>query len=542
MYQNPVAPGANGWEPDILTIVYKDQDTDEHFVYEIEEPKIEIYIVNPKYRNYTHMRDMMEKKYCDKHTVPYRSRWSAAAKLMGLESGEEAKVNPYIFNADIPIETYYLIEFITQYPSDKPKKMSLGKFDIENDIIKYGLNNLAAYGEAPVNAISYVNMETDDVYLLCLLKDDLPDLTPSHKDYEYFENLRKHFYEQVETLKKDPGLLERLCHEKFDELYPGMKYNILYYEDERDLLTDYWTIIHQTDNDYLGAWNAPYDIQNLFMRPINLGMNPFDMICDKRFKTQGLMYKEDTNPVFHKRKHQCLATMIPVLCDDMVLYSGVHSQGGVLPSHKLNYIAQKELKDTKYDYSEYSDIVHLFYDNLILFFLYNVKDTLLLKGIEDKTHDMDVIYSRLYQMFVFPSEAFTTTKVVWHSLIKFMKDRGYVPGINRNKGKHDKKIIDYGAILGPKFQQQLEDSIEEYAFSIDDDNDEEEDEEGGTKKEEKYEGAIVANPLHMMPTGVEIMGTPAKYIHDSICDMDVFVTGNLLEVILIANCVNCWKA
>ena len=38
-------------------------------------------------------------------------------------------------------------------------------------------------------------------------------------------------------------------------------------------------------------------------------------------------------------------------------------------------------------------------------------------------------------MFVFPKEAFTTTKVVWHSLIKFMYEKGYVPGTNRNKGK-----------------------------------------------------------------------------------------------------------
>ena len=465
------------------------------------------------------MRDMMEKKYCDKYLVPYRSRWSAAAKLMGLESPDEAKINPYIFNADIPIETYYLIEFITQYPSDKPKTMSLGKFDIENDIIKYGLNNVPAYGEAPINAISYINMETKDVYLFCLLVDDLPEVTISHKDYAYYEDLRTNFYKQVEQLKKDPGLLERLCHEKFDELYPGMKYNILYYESEKDLLSDFWTVIHSTDNDYLGAWNSPYDIQNLFMRPVKLGMDPFSLICDKRFKVHNLMYKEDTNPVFHKRKHQCYASIIPTLCDDMVLYSGVHSQGGVLPSHKLNFIAQKELKDTKYDYSEYSDIVHLYYDNLILFFLYNIKDTLLLHGIEERTHDMDVIYSRLYQMFVFPSEAFTTTKVVWHSLIKFMKDRGYVPGTNRNKGKHTKKIIDYGSILGAKFQQQMEESIEDLDVFVDPDADNEDGE--GEEKDEKYEGALVANPLHMQPTGIKIKGADAKYIHDNVADSDV---------------------
>ena len=66
-------------EPDVLTIVYKDQDTNEKIVLEIKEPEIEIYITKPERRTFHHMRDMCEMSECDKYKCKYRTRWSFAA-------------------------------------------------------------------------------------------------------------------------------------------------------------------------------------------------------------------------------------------------------------------------------------------------------------------------------------------------------------------------------------------------------------------------------------------------------------------------------
>ena len=499
---------------DVLTIVYKDQDSGEKIVYTLKEPKIEIYIVKPEKRTYSHMRDMIEMKDCDKFTVKYRSRWADAAKILKLDSGEQAKASPYVFNADIAVETYYLIQFIMEYQTDRPKTLSLGKLDIENDLIRFN-GEFPGYGEPPINAVTYVNMETNDVYTLVLLKDDLPDTREDDPRHEYFEYLRKHFYEQVDQIKANENMVLDACHEKFDELYPGMKYNILYFDDESELMKALMYIIHQTDNEYIGIWNSPYDMQHIEQRPAHLGLDPLKLIPDDRFSIKMVSFREDTNPSFHKRRHECITSTIPSFLDDMVLYSGIRSGYGVLPSHKLGYIAQKELKDTKYDYSEVSDIIHLFYDDLLRFILYNIKDVLLLVGLERKTNDMSTIYSRMYQMFVFPREAFTTTKVVWHSLIKFMYDAGYVPGTNRNRGKTKKHIIDWAEMIATQTNMSELDSIDDMEFDI------EEDEPDENEKEEKYEGAFVANTLHMQPTGVKILGADAKYIHDYVADSDV---------------------
>lgn len=518
-YYNPVAHGGTYQDPDVLTLVYKDQDTGEKIVYDIKDPEMEIYIVKPEHRIFDHMRDMIEMEKCNKYRVKYRQRWAFAAKQLGLSSPNEAKVSPYVFNADIAIETYYLINFVMEYPSDKPKNLSLGKLDIENDIIKYD-GTFPGYGEPPINAVTYINMDTNDVYTLGLLKDDLPEVPVGHSKYGYYQQLKKHFYEQVDMIMKDPGLIERKCHEAFDEAYPDMHYHILYYTDERDLLKDLMKIIHSTDNEYIGIWNSPYDMQHIMSRPEALGMDPKEIIPDERFSIRLVGFKEDTNPIFHKRRHVCQTSTVPSMEDDMVLYSGVHAQGGVIPSHKLGYIARKELGDDKYDYSEISDIAHLFYEDLITFFLYNIKDVLLLVALEHQTKIMDIIYSRLYQMFVFPREAFTTTKVVWHSLIKFMYDAGYVPGSNRNKGKHHKSIIDYSSALGEQATTLNLEGIEEdgeYFIEIDEPTDGDDDED----KDEKYAGAWIANTLHMKPTSVIIMGAPSKYVHDNVADLDV---------------------
>ena len=126
----------------------------------------------------------------------------------------------------------------------------------------------------------------------------------------------------------------------------------------------------------------------------------------------------------------------------------------------------------------------------------------------------------MYQLCVFPKEAFTTTKVVWHSLIKFMYERGYVPGTNRNKGKNKKTIIDYSSVIGNQLRNSdYSDDIDGEFFNMEEpslDSDED-----GDGKDEKYAGAFVMNTLHMQPTNVKIMGKPAKYIHDNVADEDI---------------------
>jgi hypothetical protein len=205
VYYNPMQHGGSFADDDILTITYKDQDTGQKFVYDLRNPEIEIFIVKEENRTFNHMRDMIEMKDCDKYKVPYKSRWSFAAKKLKLENSDMAKSSPYVFNADIPIETYYLIQFVMEYYSDSPKTLSLGKLDIENDII--ACEDFPLHGETPINAVTYINMDTNDVYTLILLKDNIPSVPEGHPKYQEYKDMKERFYAQVDEVNANPQMV-----------------------------------------------------------------------------------------------------------------------------------------------------------------------------------------------------------------------------------------------------------------------------------------------------------------------------------------------
>ena len=535
-YSDPVKTGGSFSDPDILTIVYRDLDSETNYVVSILNPTIEIYIVKPEFRSaYTHMRNYTDMNECDVYKVKYRTRWFEVGKILDIES-EDVKFSPYVFNIDTPIETVYYIEFLTEYHTDSILDISIGKLDIETDIIQYdGLVN-ESYGKVPINAVTYINMKTNIVYTLILLKDNLPE-----NDTE----TRERFIEQCKKVTKENYMVDK-CHETFDESYPNMQYNILYYDNELVMLEDLMLLIRDCDNNYIGAWNMPFDVQSILARISILSENPVVSIAgpNSPFKDLNYNFKEDTNPQTHKRKHICNIPIKPKFVDDMIFYAGIRSGFGVKPSLKLNNVAKEELQDEKYDYSEVSDIKHLFYDDLEKFILYNIKDVLLLVSLEEKNNDMTTIYNRMYSYGLLTNEVFVTTKVVWYALLKHMKQIGYVPGINTHKGGSKKKQYNYFDIIKnlSKSVSMNDDmfNIHDYLINPDDLLEDDEEVDEGDGKKEKYQGAFVMNTEHMSPTGIKVMGIENKYIHDDIADMDVgseyptsIIIGNMSNETLI---------
>ena len=125
----------------------------------------------------------------------------------------------------------------------------------------------------------------------------------------------------------------------------------------------------------------------------------------------------------------------------------------------------------------------------------------------------------MYDLFVTPSQSFTTTKVVLHALYAYALGKGFVLGQNRNKNHKNLILPKYGEIFS---NITADTSEEEYFEDVFGDNEEEETEEGeeGTVKREKYAGAFVMNPLYIAPTGVKIRGKLSKFVHDHVVDLN----------------------
>ena len=509
---------------DTLTIIFKDNDSGMKSSYTIKQPVIEAYFVKPEYRTFdndlSHHWYPIEK--CYKKVVPYASRFYEAAKELGLENSEQAKLNPYVYGLDIEVENFYLIQFVKEYPCHEVKNINCGYFDIENDIIR--IDHFPEYGETPINAVTYIDGNTKTTYTLILAKSDIPVVSEKHPKYAEYEDLRERWTDQMKDIKSHIPEFIQYLHSKYDENYPGFEFYLAFFDDEIQLIQAFWDIVKTCNNDFVYAWNLPYDAQNMMNRPGILGYNVNDIIPDEKITkddpNSSVLFVEDKNAKVAKRKHQCVTWTLPTFLDQMVIYAGIRSGRGELASTKLNYIAEIELKDEKLDYSEDADIKTLFYRNLKKFIEYNLKDVLLQWGIETKTMDIQTIYSRMYDLFVTPSQSFTTTKVVLHALYSYALGKGFILGHNRNKNHKNLVLPKYGEIFSNVTDDTSEEEYFNDVFGIDDESTDEESEDG-TVKREKYAGAFVMNPLYINPTGVMIRGKPSKFVHDHVVDLNI---------------------
>ena len=520
---------------DFLTIIWKDVDTGMKSTVTIPNPKIEIYIVKPEYRQALLDSDRNQSchwitiSHCSKHLVPYQNRFNAAAKLLGLQSGNDAKLSPFLYGADIDIENWYLIQFVKEYPYPGVKKISMGYMDIESDTIALRPGKFPEFGEAPTNAVTFIDGAERQVYTLLLTKDNIPVVSKEHPLYLEYEEYRKNFTEQVAEFQAHEAEFVSYMNEKYDEIYGHLDYTIAYFDDELKLTQVLFNLIHECNNDYVYVWNLPYDMQMLMGRIQALGADVNEVIPDVRV-TRTLPegrtvceFVEDKNAKAGKRRHKCVTWTNQTFEDQMVIYAGVRGGRGELASTKLGYIAQRELKDTKLDYSEDGDIRTLPYRNYRKFVEYNIKDVLLQFGIEHKTNDMGTIYARLYSLYVLPNQAFTTTKVVLHALYEFALryGSGYILGQNRNKGHLHDLPVNYAELFGGVNGEMDEDDYFDLIFGDDSEEEETDDSDDREAKREKYAGAFVMNPLYLNPTGVKIRGKDSKWVHEDVCDYDV---------------------
>ena len=390
----------------------------------------------------------------------------------------------------------------------------MGYLDIETDIVT--LNRFPEPGEVPINAVTYIDEERSQCYTLILKTDDIPDVPEGNPKYELYKNLKEKFHAQVNEFENNIESFTKELEDMYKDSYGELNYNILMFDNEIDLIATLFKIIHASDNDYIFIWNIGFDMSFIIARIKQLGYDPNSIIVNKAFGERNVNFKEDQNVLTHKRKHICQTYSMPTFIDQMVIYAGVRISRGKIPSLKLNAIAKIELKDTKLDYTEEGNIRFLPYMNFKKYIFYNIKDVLLQMGINKKTRDADTFYSNIYTNAVLPNEVFTSTLIIANSLRMFVSkwNGGYLMGYNKNKFIQE---------VAKQIEAEMEAEYDEFG-KIDEEDEIEEVEEESTdtkKKKDKYQGAFVMNPLHMLSTGTMMLGALSKFIHRFVVDMDI---------------------
>lgn len=504
---------------DVLYILFKELDTEKKRIVEIIAPDIEVHIVKPEYREHPELigydpdilHDWIDKAYCDTYRVNYKNRWKEIGQIIGCKP-DQVKVSPWVFGADMDLDIWYIHQFLKEYPTNRPGDISVGFYDIETDTVNF--DGWPETGEAPISVITYIDGPSRTSYTLiyhnCGIKPNHPryeELSKKYDDgYDYFINHLDEFDKEL--------------HSDFDASYGHLDYVILTFESEIEMLQVFFKLVNESANDFNEAWNAPFDFGELITRPSVLGYDPLEIIADKSFNYPCIAFKEDTAFNVVKRKHLMFSPTLTVWTDSMVNYAAIRSQKGKLPSNKLNYVAKVELNDEKLDYSEETDIKHFMYDNFWKFVKYNIKDVLLMFGLENKNRDLLDVLSRISMLALPPYKVFASLPMEDSAFIRYMDNyrrngEGYWPGPNRSKLGANEWIASDGEVepvIPDDDDNDSFDGLEEYGDIFADN-----DEDDGVD----YEGAIVLHPGHMTPSGHKINGDDKKFIHDNLIDMDI---------------------
>lgn len=498
---------------DILYVLFKEVDTEIKRMVEIPAPDIEIQVIKKEYRNRPdvfdprYIHDWVRKDLCETHRVNFKNRYAEAAKILGV-SQSEVKQSPYLFNFDIGIERWYLHQFLKEYQTSKLFEITAGFYDIETDIIN--CPTFPEYGTVPISCVTYIDSPSMTSYTLiyhnCAIDKSNPRYeelsTKYEKDYAYF-------CDHIEDFVNE-------CHNDFDESYGRLEYIIMTFENELEMIKAFFSLVSECKNDYSAAWNAPFDFGNLVTRPSELGVDLASVLPNDNSDHLTVAFKEDRqfNPV--KCRHLMFTSAInTVWTDARVNYAAIRSQRGKLPSTRLNYIAQIELNDEKLDYSEETDIKHFMYENFWKFIKYNIKDVLLLLGIESKNRDLVDVTSRISAHGLPPRDVFGSLAMEDSSIIRYMDSYtrndgvGYYVGLNRAKLGLNDFVYEPDGIDS---DDSNDDDADEFEF-----DDSSDDDDNGPA----YDGAVVLNPLHMQPSGFSINNTLKKFIHDHLIDMDI---------------------
>lgn len=519
---------------DVLTIIYKDVVSGETKVQNIIKPEIEVWIVKPEYREAVRFnRTWVKKEYLEPHKVRYRNRYRQIAKILGLqdEDIDLAKTSPFVLFSNLDIRNYYALQFIHEYNVPDSFNLNIGLFDIENDIID--IDHFPQPGECPISLIAFIDVSNETVYQFILEpQNHSHTINPATGDYYDYRDQVQHLKEHVKEYVQE-------LHEMFDESYGVLEYHILFLKSEEEMISKFFKLLDVLNIDFAEAWNAAYDMSNLTSRPDKILSDPIQLICSDKFLAKECLFVEDKNPLFHKRKHTCQIAHPTVFIDQMVIYAGLRSAMGKIPSLKLNVIAQKEIGDTKLDYSEEGSIKELPYENFWKYCLYSIKDTLLQLGIHRKTDDISSVYSRMLEDGLLANEVFTSTIQLTNSLSTFLLEHDYIPGNNFNKFNDEQKLKQQAYFYGSGNDIASDENDAMMNAMVDPDDlvdisdDEEEEDDSSSKKKKKFSGAMVQDPNRMLPTGFKINGRLNSRIHNNVGDMDI--TSEYPTAIILSN-------
>lgn len=409
---------------------------------------------------------------------------------------------PYSYGADFQPEYYYIHDWFQTHDFKMPK-LTKAYMDIECDGIDHtiDMNHLDSSAYAPVNAVTIINDETNECVLF-VLRPYHPQGVFNKKEYDRRMALYEEQRKAHEYIFSHLDEFEKSLHELYDEKYGQLNYKIREYELEIELIADVFRFLNTRKPNFCLIWNMRFDIQYLYYRIKVLGYDPASIMCHYDFPNPSCMFIQDNSTFeIEKQFDQFICSSYTNYLCQMRNYGSIRKSQHKLQSLRLDYIAERELKSHKVDYSDVGNLNLFMYKRWRDFLIYNVNDVMLQRGIEHRTNDVVTYYTRAMKNWTPYNKIFRETHLLRNVREQYFEKQGLVQGNNINT-IHDLKTKNADAFYG---SEESDDDIEITQ---------------GDKKI-SYKGAINAEPSMNMDVGYPILGRKTNNYHKNCADFDM---------------------
>ena len=441
---------------DVMTVIYRDNDTGKKHHYDIIEPSYTYFIANDdEILDYHHL--FISKDRVHPVTCKYKDLLKSIAKETGNLEYFYENINTRnfgankrlltlneVFLADMDINDYYRFIFSQNY-NNELFELSKAYLDIEVRIKDMpGDEDLSDhYGDYPINLITLVN-DKDKVVTTLILRD------PTNPQVAQLE-------QKVMT-----GEFQKVCSEFVIKSVGGWKqatrlgvidyiYDQVFYDEEIHLIQDLFMYINAVQPDFVLAWNMAFDIPYIMARIEKLGYDPVDIICHPDFKYKQCKYfiDEQHKNEFELKGDYSAISGYTLYLDQLQHFASRRKGQSKFPNYKLDTIGKMIAKIGKYDaFPPNLRFADREYYNFEDFTLYNIMDTIVQKVVEHKCDDVGYIFNKaLLNNTRIPKSHRQTVYLSNRGAKEFYED-GLIIGNNINKFGEKPNNKYAGALVG----------------------------------------------------------------------------------------------
>lgn len=453
-YQSPTKDSEGNRTKDYIAIVYSDNTTGKKHHEIIYEPNFTYYLMKEQDPGYNQL--FIEKGKVEPVNCKYTFLKKSIAEHTGnidfynsnIQTGnysenEKLHTLPQVFASDVSIEDYYRKEFGRRF-TNNIHRLTKGYFDIEVDT-RYMAGDFVEMGESPINCIGYLNPTNYTIteYLLRNDKNPLIENFENEISFNIFSQSDIHKF-----IEENIGGYKNYTRYKMKDFTINFKF----FDNEIELLIDFFNQVHQDDNDFIMGWNSSgFDLEYIINRIMVLGFDPADIMCDQSWTIKQVKNYVDNKNLsnFAERGDYTFISGNTIWIDQMIQFcSRRKAKIGSFTSFKLDDIGMKVAGVHKLDYSHITkNIAMLPWLDYKTFVLYNIFDTIVQYCIEFKNNDMEYIFAKALMNNTSYKKIHRQTVYLINRMNKEWDKLGYIIGnnINRWNEKPDKFA---GALVG----------------------------------------------------------------------------------------------